>query len=320
MAIVLLLQARGDMAAPELAEELEVSTRTIYRDVEALSGAGVPVYAERGAGGGIRLLDGYRTDLTGMSPGEAETLFLMGMPGPLDELGLGGVSDAAQRKLLAALPAAGRATAERVRQRVHVDATGWDRAPRRMTWLPVVARAVWGERRMEMTYVRADNRELQYSVDPLGLVLKGGQWYLVALVGDYDVTFRISRIRHAEVGDEAVKRPKDFDLAAYWAESVKEFDEHRAQVQVRLRVHVSHADDLPRLLGEGLRFQLDERLPDASSDGFVVLDLSYESLSDARADLLGVGPSIEVVEPAELRTEIADVAARVVELYARTPS
>jgi predicted DNA-binding transcriptional regulator YafY len=189
-----------------------------------------------------------------------------------------------------------------------------------MTWLPVVARAVWGERRMEMTYVRADNRELQYTLDPLGLVLKGGQWYLVAWMGEYDVTFRVSRIRHASVRDEAVQRPNDFDLAEYWAASVKEFDEFRAQVRVRLRVHVSAADDLPRLLGEGLRFQLDERLPDASPDGFVELDLSYESLSDARADLLGVGPSIEVVEPAALRIELAAVAAGVVELYAATPS
>lgn len=317
MAIVLLLQARGGMSAPELAEELEVSVRTIYRDVEALSGAGVPVYAERGTGGGIRLLEGYRTDLTGMSPGEAETLFLMGMPGPLDELGLGTASDAAQRKLLAALPPAGRATAEQVRQRVHVDATGWDRAPRQVTWLPVLARAVWAERRVHLTYVRADSKEVDYDVDPLGLVLKGGQWYLLALVREYDVTFRVSRVRGVDILDEAVRRPKGFDLAEQWAASVQEFDEYRTQLSVRLRVALEAAADLPRLLGESVRAQLDERLPASteSGDGFVEVDLAYESLADARADLLGIGPSVEVLSPPELRTEMAKVAADVAKLY-----
>ncbi len=317
VAIVLLLQARGGMSAPALARELEVSTRTVYRDVDALSAAGVPVYAERGPGGGVRLLEGYRTDLTGVSPGEAEALFLMGIPGPLDELGLGSAADAVQRKLLAALPDAGRVTAERVRQRILVDATGWERAPRQLPWLPVIARALWTGRRLHLRYVRADNRPVRHYVDPLGLVLKAGQWYLVAWSGRWDVTFRVSRVRHAEVLEEPARPHGDFDLAAYWEKWLVEMEAIRGSVSVRIRVAPEAVNDLPRFLGEDVRASTLEVREDASE--WLELDLAFGSLDEARAQLLGLGPSIVVEEPAALREELAGVAAEIVDLY-RKPS
>ena len=313
VAIVLLLQARGGIPAPELAAELEVSVRTIYRDVDALSTAGVPVYATRGPNGGVRLLDGYRTDLTGLSPGEAEALFLMGIPGPLDELGLGSSLDAVQRKVLAALPAAGRITAERVRHRILVDPTGWDRAPRALPWLPTIANALWAGRRLALDYTRADNHQVRHTVEPRGLVLKAGQWYLVAWLGRWDVTYRVSRVRFAEVLDEPSAIPADFDLEAYWAEWQIDFESRRGSVPVRIRVAPHAIDDLPRHLGEDVRARTLEVRPDPSA--WLELDLTFESLEEARARLLGLGTDIVVEAPAELREELARVAAQIVAEY-----
>jgi predicted DNA-binding transcriptional regulator YafY len=313
VAIVLLLQARGGLSAPALAEELEVSVRTIYRDVDALSAAGIPVYATRGPQGGVRLLDGYRTDLTGLSPGEAEALFLMGIPGPMDELGLGSALDAVQRKVLAALPAAGRLTAERVRQRILVDATGWDRSPRALPWLPTIAEAVWSGRCLTMDYIRSDNRHVRHRVDPRGLVLKAGQWYLVGWVGKWDVTFRVSRVRSAEVLDELSTGPEDFDLSAYWQNWLVEFGSQRGGLDVHLRVAPDAIDQLPRFLGEDVRAKTLEARADPSA--WLELDLTFDSLEEARAQLLGLGTDIVVEEPLELREELARVAAQIVAQY-----
>jgi predicted DNA-binding transcriptional regulator YafY len=313
VAILLLLQARGGMSAPALARELEVSTRTIYRDLEALGAAGVPVYAERGAQGGVRLVEGYRTNLTGLTAGEAEALFLMGTPGPLDELGLGPALDGAHRKLMATLSPAGRTHAERVRQRVHVDPVGWERAPRQLPWLPVIARALFNDHRLEMRYVRADNKVVERTVDPLGLILKAGQWYLAALAGQWDVTYRVSRVVEAAEVEERCRRPEPFELAPYWAERMEEFEADRGRTVVRVRVSPSAVDELAMYLGEDARARTLEVEPDA--DGWRGLELTFDSLVDARVQLLGLGPAVDVVEPAKLRREMARVAKQVVDLY-----
>jgi predicted DNA-binding transcriptional regulator YafY len=314
VAILLLLQARGGMSAPALARELEVSTRTIYRDLEALGAAGVPVYAERGAQGGVRLVEGYRTNLTGLTAGEAEALFLMGTPGPLDELGLGPALDGAHRKLMATLSPAGRTHAERVRQRVHVDPAGWEREPRELPWLPVIARALWNDHRIHLRYVRGDNQIVERTVDPLGLVLKAGQWYLAAMAGKWDVTYRVSRVLEAAEVRERASRPDDFDLVAYWAAHLADFDAERGRATVRVRVAPTAIDRLPTHLGEGVRFQSLEAEPDA--DGWRDLELVFASLTEARTELLGLGAEVVVVEPDELRADMAQVAKQVVDLYA----
>ncbi|MFD1150012.1 helix-turn-helix transcriptional regulator, partial [Saccharothrix hoggarensis] len=180
LSLLLLLQSRGRMTARELADELEVSIRTIYRDVEALGASGVPVYADRGPAGGYRLVDGYRTRLTGLTTEEAESLFLAGMPGPAAELGLGAVVAAAQLKVLAALPPELRSRAGRVRERFHLDAPGWFRGDEGTPHVAGIADAVWRQRRLRIRYVRWAQVEVERTVEPLGLVLKAGTWYLVA--------------------------------------------------------------------------------------------------------------------------------------------
>src|SRR5579863_2191249 len=193
LSILMLLQTRGRMTAEALAEQFEVSIRTIYRDIDQLSAAEVPVYADRGPNGGFELLDGYRTKLTGLSPSEAATLFLAGLPGPAAELGLADILTTAQLKLTAALPEGARATAKRVSARFHLDPVGWFRGSEDARLLPTIANAVWSETWINLRYKRYTgivSRKLR----PLGLVLKGGVWYIVALAGEQARTYRVSNI------------------------------------------------------------------------------------------------------------------------------
>ena len=205
--LLLFLQTRGRTTAAVLARELEVSERTIHRDVEALSAAGVPIYAERRPHGGIQLIDGYRTRLTGLTGDEAEALFLSGLPGPAAELGLGTVVAAARLKVLAALPSELRVRASRLVERFHLDAAGWFHASEPVPHLAVLADAVWEARRLAITYRRGDS-EVERSLEPLGLVLKAGVWYLVAASEGQVRTYRVSRIRSATVGDEPSRDPR----------------------------------------------------------------------------------------------------------------
>src|SRR3954465_1534667 len=191
VSVLLLLQTRGRMTAPQLAEELEVSIRTIYRDVEALSEAGVPVYADRGPHGGVRLVDGYRTRLTGMTAEEAGAGFLSRLPGPAAELGLGTVVASSRLKVLAALPPELRVRASRLVERFHLDAAGWFHASEPVPYLATLSEAVWEARRLRIDYERGD-RKVSRVIDPLGIVLKGGVWYLVAATEDQIRTYRVS--------------------------------------------------------------------------------------------------------------------------------
>jgi predicted DNA-binding transcriptional regulator YafY len=302
VAIVLLLQGRGTTSAPELARELEVSTRTVYRDVEALGSAGIPVYAERGAQGGIRLVDGYRTDLTGMSAQEAESLLVMGIPGPLDQLGIGASADAARRKVLAALPASGRSAAEAVRQRIYVDPRSWA-PPRPLPHLAAIADAVWTGRRLELEYVRADNAEVTRRVHPLGVVLKAGVWYLVARMGEWEVTFRVERVRAVRILDRPAVRPPQFDLVRYWDAQVDELTAGARRYRVRLAVERDSTARLARLVGEDVRDQVI-----GSGGDRPVLDVGFASLDDAVSAVLALGTSAEVVAPDELRGRLGGIA------------
>src|SRR4029078_6676391 len=201
VSLLLLLQSRGGQTAAELARELEVSVRTIHRDVDALSASGVPIYAERGPQGGIRLVDGYRTRLTGMTADEAEALFLSGLPGPAAELGLGTVMTAAQLKVMAALPGELRARASRLVERFFLDAAGWFHGSEQVPHLSTLAEAVWESRRVTITYQRGDSR-VERVLEPLGVVLKAGTWYVVAANEEQLRTYRVSRVIDAEASDE----------------------------------------------------------------------------------------------------------------------
>jgi predicted DNA-binding transcriptional regulator YafY len=311
VALLLLLQSRGDMTAAQLAGELEVSVRTVHRDVEALSAAGVPIYAERGPTGGIRLVDGYRTRLTGLTRDEAEAVFLSGMPGPAAELGLGTVVAAARLKVLAALPPELRSRASRLNQRFHLDAPGWFRSAESTPCLADIAAAVWEDRRLQITYDRGD-QEVERLLDPLGLVLKGGTWYVVGQVGQDVRTYRVSRIVRAAVTEERFDRTDGFDLATWWAESTAAYERSAERINVELRVAPDGEDVLLEILGE-TTLARSQHVPASDPEGWPHIRVSLEWPSKARFRLLGLGSAAEVVAPAALREAVLDEARLVVE-------
>jgi predicted DNA-binding transcriptional regulator YafY len=311
--LLLLLQTRGRLTAGELSAELEVSVRTIYRDVDALSEAGVPIYAERGPGGGVRLVDGYRTRLTGLTPDEAEALFLSGLPGPAAELGLGTVVSAAQLKVLAALPPELRARASRVTQRFHLDAPGWFRSAEAVPYLERLAEAVWEARRIEIRYRRAD-RVQNRIIEPLGLVLKGGIWYLVARSNDDFRTFRASRVEAVVPTEERFERPTDFDLATHWTESTAAYERDLMQVEIEVLVEPGAVEHLSEMVGESVRRTM-KRPRRPEPDGRYRVHFRHESVGWAMENLLPLGSSVEVVAPDELRQRLIALAAGVLGRY-----
>ena len=319
MSILLLLQNRGRLTAPDLAVELEVSVRTIYRDMDALSAAGVPVMADRGTGGGFRLLDGYRTRLTGLTADEADSLFLAGTPGVAADLGLEDVLATAQLKMLAALPDSLRDRADRARARFLLDAPGWYHDDVELPNLPALADAVWNQRTVVVRYQRWGGDEVCRTLDPLGLVLKGGVWYVVAAVDGDRRTYRVSRVGSVEPTGEVFVRSADFDLAAYWAEWSQAFN-HRmypGTATIRLTRVGLH---LVGFFLDAYRTQAVRATaspPDA--EGWVTATLPIESVTHATLEVLRFGLEAEVIEPADLRQAVADLAGRVAARY-RTPA
>jgi predicted DNA-binding transcriptional regulator YafY len=311
--LLLLLQARGRTTAAVLARELEVSERTIHRDVDALSAAGVPIYAERGPHGGIQLVDGYRTRLTGLTGDEAEALFLSGLPGPAAELGLGTVVAAARLKVLAALPSELRARASRLVERFHLDATGWFQPSDAVPHLATLAEAVWEGRVATVRYgrgVRSVERDLQ----PLGLVLKAGIWYLVALSEDRVRTFRVSRFVAASVGEHAVTRPPGFDLPAYWAESIQLYEREAPRVTVTVRVDPAVISALADAVGYGA-IRNAERLEADDVEGWLHLRFTADWPEEVPGRLIGLGSRAEILDPLEVRERAILLARRMLERH-----
>jgi predicted DNA-binding transcriptional regulator YafY len=315
VSMLLLLQARGRLTAEQLAGELEVSVRTVYRDLEALSGAGVPVYAEPGRNGGFQLIDGYRTRLTGLTTKEAEALFAAGVPGPVGDLGLGTVLGAARLKLLAALPEDLAERASLAAQRFHVDAPGWFRTSRREPHLATLAAAVWDDRRVDVLYRHpGDEPPAPRTLDPLGLVCKAGTWYLVARRDTELRTYRVSRVVELTVGDEQFERPTDFDLARFWSDAVAEFEATMPSVEVV-------ADAEPEAVG-----LLEDAIRDGGGaileltdlvDGRTRCRVAFESLDEAFGDLVRLGAGVEVLEPVTLRSRLAETARATAAVYDR---
>ncbi|MEU5723477.1 YafY family protein [Micromonospora sp. NPDC047738] len=316
VSLLLLLQTRGRMTAQELADALEVSVRTVYRDVESLGAAGVPVYADRGPAGGYRLLEGYRTRLTGLTAPEAEALFLAGMPGPAAELGLGQVVAAAELKVLAALPDELADRSGQVRQRFHLDAPGWFRQPEPTPHLATLARAVWEDRLVEIRYRRwRAPREVTRVVAPLGVVLKAGRWYLVARCGEQLRTYRVGAVLDLVVRDERYARPADFDLAGYWQEWTRRYerDVYRGQARVRMTVAALEFAQyvFPPEMSRAARAAAGE--PD--EHGWLETSVPIESVKHGHTELLKLGAEVEVLAPAELRERLAATAHALARLY-----
>ncbi|HET6856166.1 MAG TPA: WYL domain-containing protein [Streptomyces sp.] len=288
--LLLLLQNRGRMTAQQLAEELDVSVRTVYRDVEALGSAGIPLYGAAGHAGGYRLVDGYRTRLTGLTPGEAQAAFLAALPGAAAELGLGEALATAQLKLRAALPTELREHAGRIQERFLLDAPGWYGDADRTPHLAPVAAAVWARRAVALRYRRwRAPEEIERRVAPYGLVLKAGRWYLVAGGPSGIRTYRVDQILGLRPLEEFVV-PDGFDLAGYWTSYLADF---------RDRLHTGEA--LVRLTPEGAR-----RLGvTPAGDGWTQARVPIESIGHAHGEFLRLGADIEVMAPAELRERIA---------------
>jgi predicted DNA-binding transcriptional regulator YafY len=301
VSLLLLLQTRGLLTAAEVADRLEVSVRTVHRDVESLAAAGVPVEAVRGPAGGYRLAGGYRTRLTGLTGDEAEALFAAGMPGPAAELGLGGELAAARLKLLAALPQELQERATRASRLFHLDTRGWFRAEDTVPHLPTLASAVWQGCRARIRY-REGGAVVQRTIDPLGLVLKGGAWYLVAHRSAGMRVYRVSRVVSVRALEEAFERPSAFELAAFWEQWSRSFEETLPRVEVTVRVDEEVRRRLP---GE----------PRVDAEGRAVV--AFAHLGDAYRELLRFGTQVEVLEPAELRERIGATSREVATMYGR---
>ena len=313
LSLLMLLQTRGRLSAQVLAEELEVSVRTIHRDVDELSASGVPIWADRGRLGGFQLQPGWRTRVDGLTAPEAQAMFLGGLPGPAAELGLGEAMASAQLKLLAALPDGWREDARRVSARFHLDPIDWYRGPSATDHLPAIAQAVWGERRIAMRY-ESWKGEVSRRVDPLGLVLKAGVWYLAAQVGMGVRTYRLSNILDLAVTDEGFERPADFDLAAWWLASTKRFEKELAVDTAQLRVSASGFKGL-RELGAAVA-QAAEATASAPDDaGWRRVTIPIESIAHAAAQVLRLGAQAEVLKPAALRRELLERLDAVAALY-----
>lgn len=298
------------MTAAQLAEELDVSGRTVYRDIESLQVAGVPLYGEAGHFGGYQLLAGYRTRLTGLSAGEAEALMLSGIPGPAAALGLGPGLAVAQLKLRATLPPELWARADRMRSRFHLDAPGWYAEDHDVPHLLRVADAVWHSRVLDIRYRRwKEPTDVDRRLEPHGLVLKAGRWYLVA--GPGPRTYRIDQILELAVRDEEFQPPEDFDLAGYWRHYQADFHArlYRAEASVRLSPRAAS-----RLTGVAARSLTDTGT--VEPDGWTRAVLPIESLDHAHGFFLALGEDIEVLGPPQLRDRLAETARALAARYA----
>src|SRR5579862_6148257 len=308
--MLLLLQARGQLTAAELAARLEVSPRTVYRDAEALSSAGVPLYAERGRAGGIRLLPGYRTDVTGLTRDEARALFVLTTGGPQEDLGLGSAARSAILKVMRAVPEPFRPAATATSQRILVDPAGWMRAPDPVGQLGVLQAAVFTDLRVRLRYRSSGQRSAgERVVDPYGLVCKAGVWYLVADSGGEPRLFRVSRVASAVVDEEPVRRRDGVSLEGLWTSLRREVEDRPAPLEVVVRVRREWLD----LFGRMSAAHLAGPLPHATGE-WTQVRLRYPGVMAARP-LLSFGANVEVVSPASVRADLAAVAAEIADLY-----
>ncbi|MFC5724104.1 helix-turn-helix transcriptional regulator [Streptomyces gamaensis] len=313
--LVLLLQSRPSMTGAELARRLEVSERTVARDVLALSEAGIPVVADRGRSGGYRLLGGYRTRLTGLGRTEAEALFLSGVPSALREMGLADAASAARLKISAALLPELSDAPTSAAQRFHLDAPGWWQEAQPPPLLPSVAEAVWDDRRLTVRYRRRGSDEVERRLEPYGLVLKGGIWYLAARAeGDFRV-YRVDRFTAVALDGERFERDAGFDLPSFWEERAAQFARSLLRERVELRLTAEGVAWLPRVTDRTAAAEALAAASPPDAAGRVTLTLAVESQEVAYAQLLGLGPEAEVLGPPELRERFAETAARWGELY-----
>lgn len=301
LSMLLLLQAHGRLTGRDLAERLEVSERTVHRDMESLSAAGVPVFAIRGVQGGWQLEASWRTQVPGLDEAELRGL-LMAQPRLIGDARLASAAERALEKLMAALPTSMREQAASIRQRLYIDTSGWRPSQENLSMLPIVQQAVSRDRKLSIIYCKANGERSERVVDPLGLVAKGSAWYLVANTATGMRTFRVSRIEQATPLNQACKRPHDFNLASYWNSMTKELSETWKRFSVTLRME-------PNVARWMLTWHSAKPLGPADTRGWVTLTLEFESEHEARFVALGLGSRVEILEPKSLLSYVAKQAA-----------
>lgn len=312
LSILMVLQMRGRVAASVLAREFEVSERTIYRDIDALSAAGVPVYAETGRNGGISLHEGYRTRLTGLTPGEAAALPLAGLAHVARDLGVSSDAAAAQLKILASLPVDSGATAQRIAARFHVDPVPWYHRHEDLPCLPALASAVWQQKRVEIAY-ESWKGTVRRRLDPLGLVQKGGLWYLVAAERAQARIYRVSNILHLHVLDVPASRPRRFDLARHWAAWTARFEERLMGARAQVLISEEGLRILRAVMPAAAQMAEETRIATARND-WVRAEIPFETPDYSARQLLRLGTEVQVLAPAELRVALLNEARAVVAL------
>ena len=313
LSLLMLLQSRGQMTAQELANELEVSERTIYRDIDALSAVGIPVYGEAGPEGGYALLNSYRTNLTGLTEGEVRALFMLSIPAPLVELGVSQELRAALLKLSAALPDSQRQDEAKVRQRFHLDSMWWHQGEAHLPHLATIQQALWQDRQLHIVYRTAVSIQLERLVAPYGLVAKAGVWYLVCARGERIHVHRVAHLLDVQVAEDAFTYPAEFDLARYWQSWCAEYESLQAHFRATVRVAPGFVPELARRFGKQVHEKIARAGPDG--DGWVKLELAFASFEDARDRILSFGRGVEVLAPQALHRSVLDYAEQIVDLY-----
>lgn len=318
LSILMLLQTHGKINASQLARELEVSVRTIYRDIDALSTAGIPVYFERGPDGGCSLMEGYRTSLTGLTRDEVKALFMLSIPASLDELGVSQDLEAALRKLTASLPSPQRQDEWMVRQRIYLDWADWPRGRESKSYLQTIHQAVWDNRKLHLTYIELlgphGEEKFDRLVNPYGLVAKAGEWYLVCSTDGRIHVYHLSRVLKVYLTDEFFERPADFDLIAFWKGWCARQEMNRTSYPVTVRISSALVTDLSLGLE---KYLCDSMIYSGPPDnkGFLKTTLLFETFDDARRHVLSFGRAIEVLDPEPLRQSVIDYAKQIVDFY-----
>jgi predicted DNA-binding transcriptional regulator YafY len=313
LSLLMLLETRGKMTARQLAEELEVSERTIYRDIVALNTSGVPIYTEDGPGGGISLVESYNTNLTGLNSGEVRALSMLNIPEPLVKLGVDRELKAALLKLSAALPSTSRENETRTRQRIHLDASWWFEPEEPVPHLHTIQQALFQERKLYLRW-REFRTSVEQVLSPYGLVAKSNTWYLVAGQQDHIRVLRVSKIIESQMLEETFEYPQGFSLPSFWKCWCEDFKNNRPVFMVTARVSAELIDHLPRIVSEHTNDILAQAdAPD--EQGYVMLTLPFENFESARSHILGLGRAVEVLEPLSLRMSVIDFAHQIDDLY-----
>jgi predicted DNA-binding transcriptional regulator YafY len=318
LSMLMILQSRGQVTAERLAEELEVSVRTIYRDMDALSAAGVPVYADRGPGGGVALLESYRTTLTGLSNVETRALFMLSIPAPLARLGVTQDLKAALLKLTAALPSSRSQEAERTRQRIFLDPIAGYEPEEPLPHLQTIHQAVWQEQKLHLKYRLIFQTDLERLVEPYGLVAKGSVWHLVYRCEDGGWrVLPVAQVQEARLAEDRFERLPSFDLSSFWNDWCAVRENSRSFLDVTVRISPRFLPWIRSWFKDTTAHSI-QAVGDADEAGWVRHILRFESFESARTVLLGWGNAAEVLEPEALRLSILDFAGEIVVLYKKT--